>query len=190
MNIQENLFDLTDEQIETSKMMYNGKIIKCLVVPYHSYNQLEHEIKYTPTTYLFPEREMTYTQTLTLISMVVNKPTTEEICIITTHMNIITDMVGGCVRVLTEEGNVVESDVKSFAANIHDIRYNLLENESHQISKAEKSKFTLRIQDLIEKIKKPMTDKQFESAKVEIDLIGEPIISNQLRNMLNDVERI
>lgn len=29
--IKENLFELTEEQIEMSKTLYNGKIIKCLV---------------------------------------------------------------------------------------------------------------------------------------------------------------
>jgi len=56
MEIQNNLFDLTSEQEATSKMLYNGKIIKCLVAPYHTYNQLEKVIPYTKTTYLFPER--------------------------------------------------------------------------------------------------------------------------------------
>jgi len=153
MNIPENLFELTDEQIETSKMMYNGKVIKCLVAPYHSYSHLEKVVPFTTTTYLFPEREMTYAQTLKFISMVVNSATTEEIRIITTHMNIITDMVGGCVRVLTEKDEVVDTDSKTFAANIHDVKFNLLEDESHQLSKAEHSEAIKSINELVEKLK-------------------------------------
>lgn len=60
--IKENLFDLTPEQIEMSKNIYGGKIIKCLVAPYHSYNQLEKEVTYTKNTFLFPEREMSSSQ--------------------------------------------------------------------------------------------------------------------------------
>lgn len=56
MNISKNLFDLTEDQEKTSKMMYDGKVIKCLVAPYHSYDQLEKVIPYTKTTFLFPER--------------------------------------------------------------------------------------------------------------------------------------
>ena len=37
MKINQNLFDLEPDQEATSKMMYNGKVIKCLVAPYHSY---------------------------------------------------------------------------------------------------------------------------------------------------------
>jgi hypothetical protein len=191
MNIPENLFELTDEQIETSKMMYNGKVIKCLVAPYHSYSHLETVVPFTTTTYLFPEREMTYAQTLKFISMVVNSATTEEIRIITTHMNIITDMVGGCVRVLTEKDEVVDTDSKTFAANIHDVKFNLLEDESHQLSKAEHSEAIKSINELVEKLKVgSMTDKEYTEAKAQIDMIGEIIIRNPLNDMLADVKRI
>ena len=47
----------------------------------------------------------------------------------TTNQNVIMDMVDDCVRVLTEYNEVVASPVKTFAANIHDIRYSLLENK-------------------------------------------------------------
>jgi len=47
--IQENLFDLTSDQIDQSKMIYNDKVIKCLVAPYHTYSQLEKLITYTPS---------------------------------------------------------------------------------------------------------------------------------------------
>ncbi len=54
MNINKNLFDLTEDQEVTSKMMYNGKVIKCLVAPHHSYAQLERAIPYTKNYILIP----------------------------------------------------------------------------------------------------------------------------------------
>jgi len=50
-------------------MNYNGKVIKCLVAPYHSYAQLEQTVPFTKTTYLFPEREMSVAQVKTLIKI-------------------------------------------------------------------------------------------------------------------------
>ena len=76
--IKENLFDLTPEQIDMSKNIYNGKIIKCLVAPYHNYNQLEKVVTYTKNTFLFPEREMTSAQCSSLINMLVKNPSQDE----------------------------------------------------------------------------------------------------------------
>jgi hypothetical protein len=131
--IQENLFDLTEEQISMSKTIYNGKIIKCLVAPYHSHRELEELITYTPTTYLFPEREMTSEQALSFISMVISNPKInkdDEIRIITSSQSIILDMIDDCVRILTEHNTVVDCPIKTFMANIHDIRYEVLENKN------------------------------------------------------------
>ena len=88
MEINNNLFDLSQEQIETSKMLYSGKIIKCLISPYHTYEQLEKQIPFTKTTYLFPEREVPIPKLKGLISMIVNSPIQEEFRIITTNQNI------------------------------------------------------------------------------------------------------
>ena len=97
MKINQNLFDLTIDQEATSKMMYNGKVIKCLVAPYHSYTQLEKIVPFTKTTYLFPEREMSISQVKSLISMIAANPSQEEFRIVTANQNIIIDMVGECV---------------------------------------------------------------------------------------------
>lgn len=186
--INANMFDLTPEQMETSKMMYGGKIVKCLVAPYHVYATLEKIIPFTPTTYLFPEREMSTPQLKSLISMIVANKTATEFRIVTTNQNVIMDMVDDCVRVLTEYDEVVASPVKTFAANIHDIRYSLLENKDHQKSDEDKTESNKRISDLIDKVndKKPITRAQYDSLYKEIDMIGEPIISNKLKEMLRD----
>ncbi len=189
MKIAEDLFTLSKEETETSKMIYNNKIIKCLVAPYHTYNQLEKEIKYTKNTFLFPERELSIDKLKCLISMIVASKSMEEYRIITANQNVIIDMVDACVRVLTEDERIVPSPVKTFMANIHDIRYSLLENEDHQISKAEKTAGVEKIQKMIEKVQSgvpPMSKADYDNLISEINLIGEPIIREKLKEMARE----
>lgn len=190
MKINQNLFDLTTEQEETSRMMYSGKIIKCLVAPYHTYVTLEKQVPFTSTTYLFPERELPASQLSGIISMIVANKSQEEFRIITTNQNIIMDMVDDCVRVLTEEGEVVPCPVKTFMANIHDIRYSLLENKEHQKSQEEKSLNRERIQNLLTKIreKSKVSQSEYDALEKEVNMIGEDVISGILKNHLSDLE--
>ncbi len=189
---KDGIFDLTPEGIESSKMIYSGKIIKCLVAPYHTYTQLEEVVPFTKNTYLFPEREMSLQQLTRLISMVVNSQSQEEFIIITANQNIIMDMIGECVRVLTEGGDIVYTGTKTFMANIHDIRYNLLENKAHQISDEIKNAGVERINKLITKINLggSITNEEYKSMSGEIDIIGEPIIRTKLKQMLRDLKVI
>jgi len=189
MKINQNLFDLTTDQEATSKMMYNGKVIKCLVAPYHSYAQLEKVVPFTKTTYLFPEREMSISQVKSLISMIVANPSQDEFRIITANQNIIIDMVGECVRVLTEGDEVVYTGTKTFMANIHDIRYELLENDAHRLSESDRTQSHNKIQALIDRVNDKSTKiSQLDFGKLitEIDLIGEPIIKSKLKEMAYD----
>jgi len=185
MNISKNLFDLTEDQEKTSRSIYNGKVIKCLVAPYHTYDKLEKVIPYTKTTLLFPEREMSTTMIKGLISMIVANPSQDEFRIITTNQNIIMDMVGDCVRVLTEGGDIVYTGTKTFMANIHDIRYELLENDDHRLSESERTESQNKIKTIINRVndKTPITRTDFTQLISEIDLIGEPIIKNKLKEM-------
>lgn len=186
MKIQNNLFDLTKDQEDKSIMIY-GKIIKCLVAPYHSYNDLENLIQYTKTTYLFPEREMSYKQTISFINMLVNKHSVkDEFRIITTSYNIIGDMIGDCVRVLNVDGEVVDTNTKTFQANIHTIRYNLLENEYHGKRADNLAKNNIQI--LINKIndKKILAAGERDDLYNKIQLIGEDILRIKLLEMLRD----
>ena len=188
--INKNLFDLTTDQEDTSKMMYNGKVIKCLVAPYHSYAQLEKIIPFTKTTYLLPEREMSIPQVKSLISMIVANPSQEEFRIITANQNIILDMVGECVRVLTERDEVVYTGTKTFMANIHDIRYELLENDDHRLSETERTQAHKIISVLIDRVNDtstPITQTDFDKLIIEINMIGEEIIKKKLKQMSHDL---
>lgn len=192
MKISKNLFTLTKEQEETSKMIYNGKIIKCLIAPYHSYNDLEKVIPYSKTTYLFPEREVAITQLSQLISIIVATPSNDEFCIVTTNMNIILDMVDACVRVLTEDGDIVDCPCKTFMANIHTIRYKILENDDFKSSKPKANRATGQIQELIDTISGSNGFTAAEKIVLykRIDMIGEQIIRGKLHEMLDDVKTI
>ena len=183
--IKENLFDLTPEQIDMSKNVYNGKIIKCLVAPYHSYNQLEKEVTYTKNTFLFPEREMTSAQCSSLISMLVKNPSQDEFLVITANQNIILDMIDSNVRILTERGDIVDCPTKTFMANIHDIRYSVLENKAHQLSDEEKSEGNKVIQNLIGLVQKgsEMTKVEYDALITKIEMVGEDIIRRKLIQM-------
>lgn len=194
--IQENLFDLNEEQISMSKTIYNGKVIKCLVAPYHSHRQLEELIIYTPTTYLFPEKEMTAEQVRSFISLVVaNEKITEndEIRIITASQSIILDMIDGSVRILTEFDTVVECPIKTFMANIHDIRYSVLENKHHQKTQEQKSETHSLINTIITDINNhsdnnlEMDEDMYKDYVSKIKIIGEPLIRNKLLEMIRSV---
>jgi hypothetical protein len=190
MKINQNLFDLEPDQEATSKMMYNGKVIKCLVAPYHSYAQLEQTVPFTKTTYLFPEREMSVAQVKGLISMIVANPSQEEFRIITANQNIILDMVGDCVRVLTEGDEVVYTGTKTFMANIHDIRYELLENDKHRLSESEKTQAHKNIGVLIDRVNDtatPITKGDFANLVSQINMIGEEFVKRKLKEMAEEL---
>jgi len=192
MKFRPGLFDLTKEQENTVKMMYNGKVIKCLVAPFHSYNDLESLIPYTKSTFLFPEREMSEGQANSLISNLVASDITDEIIIITTQMGIILDMVDG-VHVLTQNGTIVDGNTKTFMANIHTIRYDLLENPAHRNGSepVEKTSGVNLTNLLIEEIRdlsgKSISRSEYDKLKKRVDIIGEDVIRNILKGMLKDI---
>lgn len=189
MIIQTNIFDLTQEQISMSKLMYNGNILKCLVAPYHTYSQLENVIPFTKNTYLFPEREASTSQIKSFISLIASKAISEEVIIITTNQNIIMDMIDDCVRVLTENDEILPSPCKTFMANIHDIRYSLLENKEHQKKDKDINLGTDKIRVLINKLSeknKNISEEEYIKLKQEVDIIGEPLIRERLNDMLSN----
>lgn len=185
MKIEENLFELSSEQVDMSKMMYNGKVVKCLVAPFHTYEQLEAMVDYSPSTYLLPERSMSSDQVRSFISLVANSPKMDEVRIITANVNIICDMIDSSVRVLTEGGNIVDCPCKTFLANIHTIRYDIFENSSFRLSDSERSNSHNKVNSLIDAInsKKVITKPEFDNLMVHIDLIGEDIIRTKLKQM-------
>lgn len=188
MDILEGLFELTSEEKETSKMMYSGKTVRCLVAPYHTYFDLANEVPFTKSTFLFPEREMSSAQVRSFISMLMTSGH-DDIKIITADQTIICDMVGDLVRVLTEDGDIVHPHAKTFAANIHTIRYELLENEAYQSSTEKK----LQSRDIVNKLiadineSSAMTVDEFQAIIKRIDMIGENLIRIKLHEMAREI---
>lgn len=183
------IFELSKEQESTSKMMY-GKVVKCIVTPHHSYNQLEKLIPYTETTYVLPERELTRPQLTGFISMIHASPKKGEHIIFTTDMNIITDMVDDCVRVLHEDGTLHDCPCKTFAANIHTIKYDILDSEVFKLDKGVKQEHNTAINQLIQDIDAykggnaiPKAD--YDALESRVEMIGEDIIKGALRNRLH-----
>jgi len=192
-NFRTGIFELSQSDIDTSIMMYNGKIVKCLVAPYHSKAQIEAILDYTPSTFLFPEDEMSHSQTRGFISMIANaeKFNGQEIIIVTASQTIIGDMVDTSVRILTEGGDIVACPSKTFMANIHTIRYDILENKAHQLNDHERKQgqdsVNLLITQVNEGKENGMSEADYNTMVGKIRLIGEPLIGNKLLEMAREI---
>jgi hypothetical protein len=188
--LKSEIFDLTTEQLDLTKMFYDGKVIKCLVAPYHTAKYFEENLKYAENVFVFPENSIPRDKLGTIIGMIVANPKYKEAVIITTSNEIITQMIGENVRVFTETGNIVDCPIKCLMANIHDIRYSLLENDSFKDAKGTNvSNFgTGFTQALLDKLKntKIADKKEYELFKSKIELIGEPLIREKMLEMLNE----
>ena len=111
-----------------------------------------------------------------------------EVIIITTSNEIITQMVGENVRVFTEAGNIVPCPIKCLMANIHDIRYSLLENKDFKDSKGNMvGNFGEGfVNSLIQKINSTEISKSnYDLFKSRIELVGEDLIRVALMNTLD-----
>jgi len=188
--LTKNLFDLTPEQIETSKSMYGGKIIKCLIAPYHSIKDIPLEPN--NEVFVYPERDLNIQQRKEIVGVMANS-NKEEICFVTSDLFIILNMIDGCCRILTPDGEIEEVDEKTFGANPHTIIYSVIHNEHYAKEQKEKSiGFMNTIQKIIDDIndKKGMTIEKFEATKKAIQLIGEDLIRHKLSDMLSEVKII
>lgn len=73
-------------------MFYDGKVIKCLIAPFHTTQYFEKNLEWADNIYVFPENSMPRDKLASLISMIVASPK-EEVIIITTSNEIITQMI-------------------------------------------------------------------------------------------------
>lgn len=185
--INKEIFELEKEQEDFTKVFYDGKIIKCLVAPYHTAEYFEKNLEYADNIYVFPENSVPRGQLSSLIGMIVASPK-PEVIIITTSNEIITQMVGENVRVFTEAGNIVPCPIKCLMANIHDIRYSLLENKDFKDGKGNMvGNFGEGfVKSLIDKINTTETSKDnYDLFKSRIQLVGEDVIRVALMNTLD-----
>lgn len=187
--ITKNLFDLTEEQKQTSISMY-GKVIKCLIAPYHSIKDIPLEPN--DEVYVYPERDLNIQQRKEIVS-VMARSQKNEICFVTSDLFIILDMIDCCCRILTPDGKIEEVNEKTFAANPHTIIYKVIHNDYHVKEQKDNQKdFKNTINEIIDDInsKKGMTLEKMEQTKITIKLIGEPLIREKLLEMLSDVKII
>lgn len=185
--INKEIFKLDPEQESLTKMFYDGKIIKCLVAPYHTAQYFEKNLEWADNIYLFPENSVPRDKLSSLINMIVSGDKQESI-IITTSNELITQMVGENVRVFTEAGNIVPCPIKCLMANIHDIKYNLIENsEFKDGNKVNVSNFGEGfVSSLIDKINSTTIDNSnYDLFKSRIELVGEEVIKKALINTLD-----
>lgn len=182
MKLTKSFFELTEKQTENSILFY-GKIIKCLIAPYHTINTIPLESN--DTIYVYPERDLNIEERKNLLNVIL-KSDKKEICFVTSDLFIITDMINDCTRLLTQDEQVIEISEKIFSANPHTIINSVLKNNS---SKPFQQNYINLINNLISVIKTgKMSKKEYNDYKKIIDNIGEPLISNQLNNMLSNVE--
>jgi hypothetical protein len=186
--ITKNLFELTPEQKQMSISMY-GKVIKCLIAPYHSIKDIPLEPN--NEVYVYPERDLNIQQRKTIVGVMANSAK-EEICFVTSDVFIITDMFDGCCRILTPDGEIEEVPTKTFAANAHDILLTVLQDDNYVEKYKEGAKdYRNMINGIITAIeKKTMTQAEYDKNESLIDMIGEPVIAGPLRNMLREVKII
>ena len=193
MKLDKDLFKLTKEQEETSKTLYNGKIVKCLVVPYHSSEEDKYdfvsekiELDCSENKYMFPEKHLSDGQTSQFMYLVANGYH-QEVLIVTASQNIILDMYDGCVRILTEMNEIVDCPEKTFGANIHTINHSILNNKSHQKPRTDSYGNDFYVKSINEvNDNKSFTQKEYDELMGSIENIGEPLTSTKLRSMLQE----
>lgn len=184
--INKNLFDLTPEQVETSKQFY-GKVIKCLIAPYHNIQTIPLEPN--DEVFVYPERDLSIQQRKELVSIMSNSRK-EEILFVTSDVFIILDMVDCCTRILTPDGKIEETPEKTFGANQHVIIYNVLQDDRHiEKNKEIKGAYVEKINKIITKVNSgKMSQEEYKNSKEFINIIGEDLIRTKLLDMLRDVK--
>lgn len=185
--ISKSLFELTKKDKAMSVQMY-GKVIKCLIAPYHNITNIP--IESNNTTYVYPERDLDIQQRKEIVSVMANSAL-PEVCFVTSDVFIIRDMIDCCTRVLTPEGKIESTPQKTFAANHHTVLHEILADEHHiDQYKEGKTKSTDIINKVIKDLqtKKTMSFSEKEAHRAIINSIGEDLISHKLMEMLDDIK--
>jgi len=186
--ITKELFKLTPEQEQTSITMY-GKVIKCLIAPYHNIQNIPLESN--NEVFVYPERDLSIQQRKEIVGVMANSAK-KEICFVTSDVFIITDMIDSCCRILTPDGDIEEVGEKTFSANAHTILLEVLQNDAYVKKYKDGIKDSRNtINEVITAInKKTMTQAEYDKNKAIIDVIGEDLIRNKLKEMLREVKVI
>lgn len=182
-------FDLTEQEIELSKTYYKGKVIKCIIAPYHSYEQLKDMVDYS--TILFPERGLSLLEADSFIYNLIENDEVQEATIITSNPYIVRDMIRPCVRVFTFYGELARFPMSTFRINLLELEEILFTNEDEEYRKEDEEpkefkappaghsysdKIIVELIDFMNEYsdgEKTMSKKDFDSVQDKIKMIGD-----------------
>ena len=179
--IKSTLFELSKEEKESSISMY-GKIVKCLVAPYHRYDTIPLESN--NDVYVYPERDLTISERKNLMSIIA-KSDKKEIKLVTSDVFIIKDIIKDCIKILKFDGSIISCPVQTFAANEHTILLEVLQNDDDN---AQTTIWHNKIYKIMTDLnKKTISKTLYKEYKETIQLIGEDMIRIPLEKMLNKI---
>lgn len=108
------IFDISEQDIEKSKKIYNGIFIKVLITTNHNINTIQDALKLKGKVLYYPENNQSnresklFIEGLTRICLE-NAHELSEITIVTESIDIIRDMVASNVRILTPDGEIIKT---------------------------------------------------------------------------------
>jgi hypothetical protein len=178
--LENKLFNITKEQEELSRKLF-GRIVKCVVAPNHTYDQI---VAMVSNTYIqvFPERDISKVETRHFISNTLKEGEgargNGDIFIVTSEINIIIDIPGELVRVLDLEDKLQDCPIKTFHSNIIDIVVELFHNsnfsnidESKQFSDSQLSSAIIKIKKADEE-ERHLSPEEEEEVQHILDILG------------------
>lgn len=183
-------FSLSDKEKILSKEIYKGKLLRFLIVPFHSFAVTDAIFTGIPRVTVFPERNLSMFETASYVNDIVEDKNffTSELLIITSNMSIIKDAIASCSRVVDYEGNLHGcTGIEGFGlqCNIHTIDIGIFSEFSSPKSEIYSKK---KINDIITIINTATSFSPSEQTKLETQIknIGEDILKSKLLEMLRD----
>ena len=184
------IFSLKESQVNASKAMYNGKIIKCLIDPHHNLDDVTNYIGNGSQgkLYIFPENNMSLLDTQLFIKNLVDSEISEPITIITANQNIIMDMIGDCVGILNTDYSVSECNSATLYANLYDIQ-RICGLKRCSVFAANKLKELIDAVAIFETDSTLIiTSAEYTEIKESLDIIGDEVFKFMISNKLEKIK--
>ena len=194
--MEKEIFNLTDEQIKLSKSLYNGKIVKCLIAPYHSPSEVgallinDKNVTLDSSFFLFPERELSLMDCQNFVSKIIEDDKIQEVIIITSNHYIIWDIVQPLTKVLTIDNELADYPMQTLRANIMEMQGNFFidddEHDNFKIPEEVESYSDKFVNEIIDAVnyhideEKVMSKKLFNTLQNKVKLIGDSFLKSSL----------
>lgn len=125
------IFDISEQDIEKSKKIYNGIFIKVLITTNHNINTIQDALKLKGKVLYYPENNQSNRDTKLFIEGLTRMSTefTDEVTIVTESIDIIRDMVASNVRILTPDGEIIKPPIETFMGNVAEINNEIFNRE-------------------------------------------------------------